>query len=416
MKTTADEIRDLTDHATALIRAAQGEDRELTDDESKQLDGWRGEIEALEAKQAARSRTQGLLEQFAKRAVPAATNGRPALVPGPNAAPAPLVSGPGPEARSLGAQFVEHEGYKGAIHGVQRSGRWQSPTFEIQAAGVTLVPAGSAIPPGTMSPMPFTFPAEWSVAVRFAPGTTDAGLVPYLRETVWTNAAAVVAMGAVKPQSTKEFTLVQQALIKIAHYIDCPDELLDDIEGLRSFIDAQMALGVLEKLETDIISGPGTAGQMQGLLTLPGKAPDIAYTAGQPYITPIIAQRAQVYELSRLRPDTVVLSPSTWALVSTQTTTGGGFLLGPGVVVGPVPSIWGMGVVESPSVPDGTAIVGAFRQGGQLFRKGGIIVQATNSHAANFASNITTIRAELRVALAIYRSTAFGLVTGLVAA
>ena len=227
---------------------------------------------------------------------------------------------------------------------------------------MTLTPAGAAIPPGTASPIPFTFPPEWSVAGRFAPGTTDAGLIPYLQETVWTNAAAVVAMGAAKPQSTKTFALVQQPLIKIAHYIDCPDELLDDVEGLRSFIDAQMANGVLEKLETEIIAGPGGAGQMQGILTLPGIAPAIAWTAG-PYITPIIQQYAAVYELSRLRPDTVVMSPSTWAVVVTQTSTAGGFLLGPGIVVGAAPSIWGMDLIQSPSVPDGTAIVGAFQPG-----------------------------------------------------
>ena len=165
--------------------------------------------------------------------------------------------------------------YQRNIYAAQRGGQWQSPSFEIHAAGVTMSPA-VAIPPGTEAPLAFPFPPEWSVAGRFAQGTTSGGLVPYLRETVWTNAAAVVAMGAAKPQSTKTFELVQQPLVKIAHYIDCPDELLDDVEGLRSFIDAQMAGGVLEKLETEIIAGPGGAGQIQGILTLPGIAPPIA--------------------------------------------------------------------------------------------------------------------------------------------
>ena len=108
------------------------------------------------------------------------------------------------------------------------------------------------------------------------------------------------------------------------------------------------------------------------------------------------------------------MSPSTWAVVVTQTSTAGGFLLGPGIVVGQAPQIWGMDLIQSPAVTDGTAIVGAFKTGGQLFRKGGVTVQATNSHAANFVSNITSIRAELSVALAYYRPAAFGLVTGLV--
>jgi HK97 family phage major capsid protein len=72
-----------------------------------------------------------------------------------------------------------------------------------------------------------------------------------------------------------------------------------------------------------------------------------------------------------------------------------------------------MRVVETQEVVDGTAILGAFRMGGQLFRKGGISVQASNAHADFFIKNMTAIRAETRVALAIYRPQAFGLVTGL---
>jgi hypothetical protein len=58
-------------------------------------------------------------------------------------------------------------------------------------------------------------------------------------------------------------------------------------------------------------------------------------------------------------------------------------------------------------------VVGNFQVGGQIFRKGGITVEATNSNNDDFVKNLVTIRAEERLLLAIYRPNAFGTVTAL---
>jgi HK97 family phage major capsid protein len=61
----------------------------------------------------------------------------------------------------------------------------------------------------------------------------------------------------------------------------------------------------------------------------------------------------------------------------------------------------------------GTALIGAFKQGGQIFRRSGLTVEASNSHSTFFQENQTAIRAEERLALAVYRPGAFGTVTNL---
>jgi HK97 family phage major capsid protein len=75
--------------------------------------------------------------------------------------------------------------------------------------------------------------------------------------------------------------------------------------------------------------------------------------------------------------------------------------------------LWGKKVAVSFGTAANSAVVGAFAQGGQIFRKGGLTVEASNSHADYFQRNLTAIRAEERLALAIYRPGAFGAVTGL---
>jgi HK97 family phage major capsid protein len=72
-----------------------------------------------------------------------------------------------------------------------------------------------------------------------------------------------------------------------------------------------------------------------------------------------------------------------------------------------------MRVVVTSNITVGTALVGAFAEGATLFRKGGLRVEATNSHGTYFTSNVTAIRAEMREALCVFRPSAFVAVTGL---
>ena len=75
------------------------------------------------------------------------------------------------------------------------------------------------------------------------------------------------------------------------------------------------------------------------------------------------------------------------------------------------PAVWGLRTIVTSAVPVGTAVVAAWQAGGMVYRKGGITVDATNSDEGKFKTNITTIRAEERVGLAVYRPAAFNRVT-----
>jgi hypothetical protein len=54
----------------------------------------------------------------------------------------------------------------------------------------------------------------------------------------------------------------------------------------------------------------------------------------------------------------------------------------------------------------GTALIGN-SQSAQVWNRGGLSIEATNSHASNFTLDLSVIRAERRLALAVYRSNGF---------
>jgi HK97 family phage major capsid protein len=62
----------------------------------------------------------------------------------------------------------------------------------------------------------------------------------------------------------------------------------------------------------------------------------------------------------------------------------------------------------------GTALVGSFGQAAHIWRRGGVSVEATNSHSDLFVKDITMLRAEERLGLGVYRPAAFTAVSGLV--
>jgi HK97 family phage major capsid protein len=112
------------------------------------------------------------------------------------------------------------------------------------------------------------------------------------------------------------------------------------------------------------------------------------------------------------------MNPTDWQDIRLLTDTagqffGGGPFQGPygngqnlsatGQVSGAQDTIWGKPVYVTGAIGAGTAIVGT-RENAQVWRKGGLSVDASNSHSNFFQLNLVAIRAEERLGLAVYRS------------
>ena len=77
-----------------------------------------------------------------------------------------------------------------------------------------------------------------------------------------------------------------------------------------------------------------------------------------------------------------------------------------GQVAGATDTVWNKPVYVTSAIGAGTAVVGT-RSSAQVWRRGGLSVEASNSHSNYFQLNLVAIRAEERLGLAVYRPTGF---------
>lgn len=331
--------------------------------------------------------------------------------------------------RSLGQQWVESDGFRFFKSGQHHGGSaWRSPAIELAydptrsmwATTLTEDPAsgGKLIVPQYLPGILQKLTRRLVVADLIAPGTTDSNSIVYMVETLFTNAAAPVAEGSAKPESALTFDQVSEAVSKIAHWLPVTEELLEDVAAIRSYIDARLTLGVQLAEEDQLLNGNGTPPNLRGLMNRSGLATSIARDT--PALTPaetnadaIYRQITAIATTSYVYPDGIVMNPANWGpIVVSKDTTGNYLAAGPFNPQIPT-TLWGLPVAPTPAMVAGTALVGAFSTAAQIFRRGGLRVEASNSHQDYFIKNLVAIRAEERLALAVYRPGAFGKVTNL---
>ena len=325
--------------------------------------------------------------------------------------------------KSLGEQFTASAGFKN----IAKGGRYSTGGVELSQPGVgakaTFTEAAGAaglIVPTYQTNVVETLFRRLVVADLYPGGAISSPTLIYPKESSVTNAAAAVAEGGAKPGSDLNVVQVTEKLMKIATTLKVSDETLEDIPATQAYINGRLTLFVKLTEEDEILNGSGTAPHMTGLLNRSGLQSAVAQGAGtNPIPDYIYNQITQIRSNAFVEPDAIVVNPSDWQAIrlskdaNNQYYGGGPFTAayGNSGPVNPGDMLWGMRVVVTPAIAAKTVLVGAFQMCAQLFRKGGITVEATNSNEDDFKNNLVAIRAEERLLQAVYRPGGFGKVT-----
>ena len=255
-----------------------------------------------------------------------------------------------------------------------------------------------------------------TVADLMASGTTNSNVVRYVVETTATNAASTVAEKGTKPEAALDFDTVDEPVRKIAVIFKMSDEMIEDFDQFTTYVNGRLVLFVRIREEQQLLSGAGTGNDIDGLLN---RSLTAAQAKGADSIAVAVHKEiTKVRVASFLDPEGIVFHPNDWEAARLEQDGndqfyGGGPFTGPYGVGGIAGNTyWGLQTVVTQAMTENTVLLGAFRSASQVFRRSGITVDMTNSDGDDFQNNITTVRAEERLALAVYRPSAFGTVTG----
>ena len=251
---------------------------------------------------------------------------------------------------------------------------------------------------------------ERTVGDLMLQGSLDNNSMEYYEETLFTNAAGMVAEGGTKPESAWAVALRTENMRKIAHNIPMTEEALDVVAGLEAQVRGRLIFGVQRKEEQQILSGTGVAPQLLGILNRPGIQTQAR--GADPFFDAFYKAMTKIRNTAFAEPTAGVMNPTNWQDVVLTRTADGLYILGnPGANEAPT-RLWGLEVRVTSEMTAGTALVGAFRPYAQLFRRGGIVVTMSTEHSTFLTENKVMIQAEERALLAVYRPAAFCTITG----
>jgi HK97 family phage major capsid protein len=373
--------------AERVLDKVEAEQRDLTKPEREQVDSLQAEVRSLDI-QISKVEAQNRMEMSGARAI-------------------------GDSRGNTGQQFVESEEYRNMI----KKGIWNSDPVQYRdiiaskLGDVTYgVPVAPEIVPGIIG-VP-----QQPLRIRdlLPMGRTSSNSIAFVRETLFTNLAAVVKESIEgseheKPESVKQFESCVVQVQTLAHWIPATRQIVEDAPALQSFINAQLIYGLKVVEDWELLHGEGD-GHLVGICPL-----------ATPYDSSLPAQldvtnptrlddiRAASYQVEQAlySADGVVLNPFDWAAIELVKEVATGKYVWVSVSEGGVSRTWRLPVVISHNMPVGHFLVGAFKFGAQLWDREESNIRIAEQHADFFIKNLVAILAEERLALAVYCPQAF---------
>ena len=238
-----------------------------------------------------------------------------------------------------------------------------------------------------------------------ASGSTSSNSIEYDKETGFTNNAAPVAEGALKPQSEIQFEEATASVRTIAHWMRASVQVLADVPALQSIIDQRLRYGLAYVEENQLLNGDGTGQNLSGLIT-EASAYSAAFTPTSGTAIDTLRLAALQVTLAEYSATGFVLNPTDWARIELTKDANENYVIGN--PVGQIaPTLWGLPVVATQAMAVDKFLTGAFGMGAQIFDRQNATVEVSTEDQDNFVKNKVTIRAEERLALAVYRPEAF---------
>ncbi|WP_459061849.1 phage major capsid protein [Stenotrophomonas sp. PSU-St15] len=308
--------------------------------------------------------------------------------------------------KSIGEQFTEQEGFNDLVakgRGIARMNLKAVTAITSATTGTGGV--GAAIQPTRVPGIIAGPDRPFTIRDLIMPGRTGSNAIEFVQESGFQNMAAPVAETALKPQSDLSFELKTTTVKTLAHWFLASKQVLADVPLLQSYINGRAIYGLKYVEEAQLLAGDGTGQNLLGLIPQATAFNEALRKAGDTKID-ILRRAILQVRVAEYRASGIALNPVDWADIELQKDEQGRYIW-VNVVEGGQPRMWKLPVVDSTAVPEGEFLVGAFDIAAQVFDREDAAVEVSTEDGDNFRKNMVTIRAEERLALAVYRPESF---------
>lgn len=325
-----------------------------------------------------------------------------------------------PEAKSLGEHFVKSAGDSLKQQGSRRL-EISAPEFKAAGDPAKTTPLVDGF--GTMYQRSIVNQRREKLVAADLMGSANVDLptIKYLVEKanrIAEGAPASVAEGAQKPYVRfADLDIVTESLSKIAALTKLSDEMIADFGFVADWINNQLIYELSVVEEKQLISGDGTGSNVRGILNRSG-IQTVTSAKKANWFDDLYTAISKVAQATPLTADGIIMNTADYEVLRLAKDGNGQYIAGGpfqgqygqgGILVDP--PVWGYRTVVTNNIPKGTALVGAFRQGSTILRKGGLRVDSSNTNADDFEKNLVTLRAEERIGLMVPLPSAFVKVT-----
>lgn len=311
------------------------------------------------------------------------------------------------DAKSVGEELSDSEDFKALQtrgRGIARIGR--KAVTNITSATTGTGGVGVGIQPTRVPGIVADPERQFVIRDLIMPGRTGSNAVEFVQESGFQNMAAIQAgEGAAKAQSDISFALKTTNVVTIAHWFRASKQVLSDIPLLQSYINGRAIYGLKYKEEEQILAGNGVGGNMLGLIPQASAFNNALRKAGDTKIDTLRRAILQV-RIAEYRASAIALNPVDWADIELTKDSTGSYIW-VNVQEGGAQRLWKLPVVDSNAVPEGEFLVGAMNIAAQIFDREEAAVEVSTEDGDNFRTNMVTIRAEERLAMAVYREESF---------
>lgn len=244
---------------------------------------------------------------------------------------------------------------------------------------------------------------------------TTLSTINYMEETTalaGTNAQVSIAEGNLKFENALAFTARNAPVETVGTWLPVTTQQLDDVPGIQGIIEDRMSLFLQLKEEDLLLNGTGTTPQLIGFQGAAASSVQEQARGTDTNIDAIFKAIQKIRVTGLAEPDAVVMHPDNFTPIATYKATTGEYGFDVTVDNAGIIRLWGKLLILSPVATSGTALVGAFRDFSEIWRRMGMTIMV-GLNSDDFTKNKRTVLGEFREALTIYRQTAFCKATGL---